>query len=324
MATVNKFVCYGDIEPKKVKWLYYPYIPKGKITIICGDPGIGKTTFVLSLVALLSSGKKLPFSEQSHDAMNVYFQSAEDGTSDTIIPRLLKMGADCTKVVGLQTKRKFESFDADLEHDIINQNIKLMVFDPVQAFMGSLNICSANDVREVMQKLNDFADRTDCAIVLIGHLNKNSGGINALYRSLGSIDIVAAARSVLILTTNPNNPDNRIMVPLKSNLAKIGKSIIYDLENGAVKWIGLSDVKAADLSGSDPAPAFKNACDFLSVCLEHGDVASTKIFELAAKNGICISTLKKAKAYLGIKSVKKNDDRWYYQQIKSSDETATS
>ena len=149
-------------------------------------------------------------------------------------------------------------------------------------------------------------------------------GINALYRSLGSIDIVAAARSVLILTTNPNNPDNRIMVPLKSNLAKIGKSIIYDLENGAVKWIGLSDVKAADLSGSDPAPAFKNACDFLSVCLEHGDVASTKIFELAAKNGICISTLKKAKAYLGIKSVKKNDDRWYYQQIKSSDETATS
>ena len=159
MATVNKFVCYGDIEPKKVEWLYYPYIPKGKITIICGDPGIGKTTFVLSLVALLTSGKKLPFSEQSHDAMNVYFQSAEDGTSDTIIPRLLKMGADCTKVVGLQTKRKFESFDADLEHDIINQNIKLMVFDPVQAFMGSLNICSANDVREVMQKLNDFADR---------------------------------------------------------------------------------------------------------------------------------------------------------------------
>ena len=198
-----------------------------------------------------------------------------------------------------------------------------MAFDPIQAFMGSINISSANDVREVMQKLNDFAERTDCAIVLIGHLNKNSGGINALYRSLGSIDIVAAARSVLILTTNPNNPDNRIMVPLKSNLAKIGKSIIYDLDNGAVKWIGLSDVKAADLSSSDPAPAFKNACDFLTECLAHGDVASTKIFELAAKNGICISTLKKAKAYLGIKSVKKNDDRWYYQKIKSSDETDT-
>ena len=313
-----EFITYGDIEPTKIEWLYYPYIAKGKVTLLCGDPGIGKTTFILSLIAKLTTEDCMPFSNQKNESMNIMFQSAEDGAADTIIPRLMAMNADCKKVIAVKGKIDFIQMCDNLKNDIIDKNVKLIVFDPIQAFIGGVNISAANEVRSVMERLTDFAEETNCAILLIGHLNKNTNGINALYRSLGSIDIVANARSVLMVAVNPNNPDNKIMIQLKNNLAKCGKSIVFDLENGAVKWIGLSDVKATDLSSGDNVNAFKNACDLLTEYLQKEDTESREIMDMAAQLGIGITTLKKAKSYLGIKSIKKGKV-WYYKKIEISE-----
>lgn len=318
MTENTDFIKFSDIQPTEVSWLYYPYIAKGKITILCGDPGVGKTTFILSLIAKLTNGEYMPFTNNKNEPIKILFQSAEDDNADTTLPRLINMGAALDMISSFKGKMKFSCFDENLKQEIVKQNIKLIVFDPLQAFLGDVNISSANEVRSVMQNLTDFAEKSGCAVVLIGHLNKNTNGINALYRSLGSIDIVAAARSVLMVTANPDDPETKIMIQIKNNLAPCGKSIIFDLENGAVKWIGLSDIKATDLSGNNTVTDFKNACDLLTEILQNDDAPSKEIFDLAIRNGIGMTTLKKAKSYLGVQSVKKGKT-WYYKKIESSE-----
>lgn len=168
-----KIISLSEIKTEEVKWLWYPYIPFGKVTIVQGDPGEGKTTFVLSVIAALTHGETLPECETGLPPMNVIYQTAEDGLADTIKPRLEAVGADCTRVQTIDDSRSMLTLtDQRLEEAIHSTDAGLLVLDPLQAYLGSgVDMHRANEIRPIMKKLSAVAERTGCAVVLIGHMN---------------------------------------------------------------------------------------------------------------------------------------------------------
>ena len=228
--TELRLIKMSDVEPTKVEWLWYPYIPYGKITIIQGDPGEGKTTLILNLAALLSKGEKLPESEEKSDPINIIYQTAEDGLSDTVKPRLIAAKADDERITVIdESKLELSLTDERLEQAIIETKAKLVILDPLQAYIGAnVDMHRANEIRPVMKHLAEVAQRQQCAVVLIGHLNK-AMGMKSSYRGLGSIDIPASARSVLLVGRIKDNPTVRVMAQIKSSLAPEGEPIAFEL-----------------------------------------------------------------------------------------------
>lgn len=169
-----KIINMADVETKKVEFLWYPYIPYGKLTIIQGDPGAGKTTAVLQIAALLTKGEKLPEDDQEREPVNVIYQTAEDGLADTVKPRLEAAGADCSKVLVIdESEQGLGMSDLRIEEAIKQTGAKLVILDPIQAYLGSgVDMHRANEIRPVMKHLGDIAEKYNCAIILIGHMNK--------------------------------------------------------------------------------------------------------------------------------------------------------
>ena len=194
-----KLIKMNEVQAQKVSWLWYPYIPYGKITLIQGDPGDGKTTFVLAIAALLTNGKPMPESEDTAAMpVTVIYQTAEDGLADTIKPRLEEVSADCSRVIVIdESEQALTLSDSRIEQAIIKTNAKLLILDPLQAYLGNnVDMHRANEIRPIFKALAGVAERTGCAILIIGHMNKMNGA-KGLYRGLGSIDIAAAVRSIL-------------------------------------------------------------------------------------------------------------------------------
>ena len=190
-----KIITMQDVQAEPAEFLWEPYIPHGKISIVQGDPGDCKTTLLLAIAAAVTRGSALPGGGCS-DPANVIFQTAEDGLADTIKPRLEQLGADCSRVYVVDEEDQALSLsDERIEQAIVEKDAKLFILDPLQAYLGGADMHSANGIRPLMKALGAVAEWTGCAIVIIGHLNKKGG--KAQYRGLGSIDIYAAARSVL-------------------------------------------------------------------------------------------------------------------------------
>jgi len=196
MANKNeelKLIRMNEVEATTIDWLWYPYIPFGKITVIQGDPGDGKTTAVLAIAAAVTTGALLPESKTAAEPMNVIFQTAEDGLGDTVKPRLIQSGADCTRVIVIdESEKELSLSDLRIEQAITQTGAKLFILDPLQAYIGAdVDMHRANEIRPVLKRISAVAEKTGCAVVVIGHLNK--GGSKSQYRGLGSIDIQAAA-----------------------------------------------------------------------------------------------------------------------------------
>lgn len=308
---------FKDIKSRKVEWLWYPYIPYGKITIIQGDPGEGKTTVVLSLISILSRGETLPFSKEKISATSIY-QNAEDDNSDTIKPRLEHHKANCRNVCFIEKADGLLLMDDDsIEEAIIKSNAKLLVLDPIQAFIGdNVDMNRANAIRPRMTKLKQTAEKTGCAIVLIGHMNKNSNG-KANYRGLGSIDISAAARSVLVVGKMSKDSKIKVLAQSKNNLAPIGDSLTFRIEKGEIKWLAKSCITADELlSGNYDKKVGKldSAKEFLLNRLYDGPVLAKELVEEAEAKEIGERTLKNAKAELPIRSIKRNG-YWFWEMM---------
>ena len=226
-----------DVEAREVNWLWYPYIPYGKLTIVQGDPGEGKTTFILHLAALLTKGEALPCEEtaEGREPVNVIYQNAEDSLEDTIKPRLLEAGADCNRVLVIDESIDCLSMtDERLVRAIKETGAKMVVLDPIQAYLGAdVDMHRANEIRPVLKQLGNIAEEYGCAIVLIGHMNKASGS-KSTYRGLGSIDFQATARSVLVVGRIKDDKTLRVIAHDKSSLAPEGTSIAFrmDKDNG--------------------------------------------------------------------------------------------
>lgn len=308
-----KLINMQDVEVEDVEWLIYPFIPYGKITIIQGDPGEGKTTLVLQIIATLTKGEAI-VNEEAKPPINVIYQTAEDGLGDTIKPRLLSADADCSKVLVIDDKdTPLTMRDVRLEQAIVETKAKLVVLDPIQGFLGAdVDMHRANEIRPVMKHIAELADKYKCAIILIGHMNKCSMG-KSTYRGLGSIDFQAAARSVLIVGRIKNEPEIRVVCQTKSSLAPEAKSIAFRLskENG-FEWIGEYDVTADDLlSGTAKGTKKQAAIDFLEEFVLNGAKPQTEIMKLAKEKGFSEKTVRNAKDELKIKSMRKNN-QWYW------------
>ena len=242
-----KIISMDEVQSKEVNWLWYPYIPYGKITIIQGDPGEGKTTLALRLAALLSKGEPLPYDTTEREPVKIIYQTAEDGLEDTIKPRLEAAEADCTQIKVIdESEAALSMLDDRIEKAIIEVGARVVILDPIQAYVGAnINMNNANEVRSVMAQLGKIAEKYDCAVLLVGHMNKGSGNKSS-YRGLGSIDFQASARSVLIVGRIKDNPQVRVMVQDKSSLAPEGEAIAFELdkENG-FSWLGHYDISVA-------------------------------------------------------------------------------
>lgn len=309
IKTELKLINMKDVEVKEVEWLWKPYIPSGKITILQGDPGEGKTTMILAVASSLTTGSVLPLME-AIDISRVIYQTAEDGLGDTIKPRLLSTGADCSNVIVIdESEKELTLSDERIEKAIIETGAKLIIIDPLQAYLGAkVDMYRANEIRPIFKNLASVAEKTGCAIVIVGHMNKGSS--KGMYRGLGSIDISAAARSVLVVGRVKDDPNIRIMAQIKSSLAPEGKPIAFELddENG-FSWIGEYDIDIdVLLSGVSPnGTILTKAEKLIKEVHSDGPVLSERVFEKAKENNISQRTLKTAKKNLNVKSVKTKD-----------------
>ena len=289
----------SEVELQEVQWLWKPYIPFGKLVIIQGDPGEGKTTFALRLAAACSSGVALPGMETT-EPFNVIYQTAEDGLGDTIKPRLIEAGADENMVLNIiEDTDPLSLSDERIEKAITETGARLMILDPIQGYIGEdVDINRANEIRTVLKKVAAVADRTGCAIVLVGHLNKAKGA-SSQYRGLGSIDFRAAARSVLLVGRLRKEPNVRIIVHDKSSLAPEGKSMAFNLGNeDGFYWLdGYSEISAEELlCGYSAETKTAVAEELIRDMLDDGkEVMADEIFRMAESKNISRRTVNEAK-----------------------------
>ena len=306
-----KLIHMEDVVSKEVEWLWYPYIPYGKITIIEGDPGEGKTTLVLKLAAALSMGLPLPCDDdKEYEPIHIIYQTAEDGIEDTIKPRLEKAGADCSMIRVIdETDKELSMTDDRLEQAIIETKARLIILDPIQAYIGAtVDMHRANEIRPVLKHLGIIAEKHNCAIILIGHMNKASGS-KSTYRGLGSIDIQATARSVLLVARLRDKPNIRIMAHDKSSLAPAGDAIGFEMtEDNGMVCIGPYDITIDELLSGNEGRGKKKldiAENFIKEYFGSNKVIpSNEIMMEAAKRSIKRNTLLSAKKKLGITSDK--------------------
>lgn len=242
------------IETEELDFLWDPYIPEGKITIIEGDPGLGKSWLTMKIAADLSYGRALPGSEPM-DPRKVLLLSAEDGLADTIKPRLELMDANFSNIFAVNKPVYITEPDMRRIRTIcLDKNISVIIIDPLVAFMGGkIDLHKANQTRDIMARLARLGDELGITIICIRHLTKG-GKDKAIYRGLGSIDITGAARSVLAIGRDPANPfSGRVICHIKSNLAREGLSLLYYLDDKAepFRWGEFTDDRAQDILAVD-------------------------------------------------------------------------
>ncbi|SFO40332.1 Protein of unknown function [Eubacterium pyruvativorans] len=295
----------SDIEEIPVEFLWRPYIPFGKLTILQGDPGTGKTYMSMQLCAACTNRIPLP-NMDTLEPFNVIYQTAEDGLGDTVKPRLREAGADLDRVLVIDEAvgGQLTLSDDRIERAIIQNNARLFVVDPIQAYIGeNIDMNRANEVRPILRSLAEVAQRNCCAILLVGHLNK-SEGMQSTYRGLGSIDLTASARSVLCIGNLKEDPNIRVMTHDKSSLAPSGISIAFVLggEDG-FRWIGEYEITTDELlrgtaqkSPTKLSEAKEMICSMLADGREMLNEELTK--EINSK-GISDRTIRAAKKALG-------------------------
>lgn len=318
-----KMIRMSEVQSQEIEWLWYPFIPYGKLTIIQGDPGDGKTTMVLNLAAKLSKGEALDENMKVTEPVNVIYQTAEDGLADTVKPRLELAGADCERIIVIdESDKSLSMVDERLEEAIVRTGARLLILDPIQAYLGGgMDMNRANEARDMTKKLGALAEKTKCAIILIGHMNKASGN-KAAYRGMGSIDFFAVARSVLLVGRVEGEQNTRAVVQIKNNLAAFGHPKAFALSEEGFQWIGDYEITVAEVLGGIAPKANKMelAKQMLRELAEtHSAVLSNEIFDRADELGISKRTLENAKKELGIRARKINN-AWYWELDKVKQE----
>lgn len=308
---------YSSIAETAIDWLWYPYIPFGKITLVQGDPGCGKSTLMMNIISAVSNGSFAPDGRRLKKPMHAIYQCSEDGAGDTIKPRLTAAGADCTKVAFLDEEMDWLTLDDErIRRAIADFNAKLLVIDPVQAYLGDADISNASGMRKKLRQLAIWAGMYDCAIVLIGHLNKKQSSKD-LYRSLGSIDLIAAARSVLQIEEVSDEPGIKAVRHVKSSLAPKGRDLFFTIDHDrCIQWIERDqsdEMPTSEELGVSIVKMSKQAqaAEVLKVLLKDEPMKSSEVQALFKRENISEKTLLLTKKNLGIRSVKR-DGVWYW------------
>lgn len=325
------------IEPQRTEWLWKPYIPAGRITILAGDPGMGKSQIAIDLVSRLSRGAIMPKSDEKCRMIGgCAIASAEDHTAETIIPRIIAAGGNRQKIkvirkVEIEGEARYLSFPRDfaaLKKLIVDLGLRMLVLDPMNSFLsGAVDVYKDHDIRLALTPFEEIAEVTGCALLIIAHLNKKEEAAT-LYRVGGSIGYVGAARSVLAVSKSERSENVRVLYSIKSNLSKRPPALEYalkmnrELDTTHVVWGGLSSFDPERVLKGEGSQKRKECEDFLSTVLVDGPVPSKEIKKAAAEAGICWRTLYQHKRELGV-TAKKQGDRWLWIREKKQSKKAS-
>ena len=311
-------ICLADVEPRHVEWLWEPFIPARMISLLSGEPGAGKSYIALGVAAELSRGRLLD--HRTIEPANTLYLTCENPIAECIRPRFDSLGGDPARLMllqglhsrdenGAETRRTITLGDVDaLDAAIRETGARLVIVDPLQSYLGaSVDLHRANETRPVMDGLARLADVHGCAILLLRHLNKQTGG-KAINRGLGSIDLTGASRSELIAGSLPDDPDTRALVHVKANVGRTGRALGFTIDaEGRFAWTGESSLTAADLLAAPAGPGdhkLAEACRWLTELLRPAEREQKEVRELAEAAGISIATLRRAKNALGVRSCK--------------------
>lgn len=317
----------ADVQPEAISWLWPGRIALGKITLIAGDPGLGKSLLTATMSAIVSKGLAWPLDDTLSPIGSVVLLSAEDEPGDTIRPRLDAAEADSKRIHVLQfikdvdvkgapTQRMFSlKRDIAVLETLLSKRpeCRLLVIDPISAYLEGADSHNNTDVRGLLAPLAKLAADHSIAVVLVQHLNKNSGS-SAMYRSMGSVAFIAAARAAYIVTKDHQNPERRLVMPVKNNLAKDNTGLAYSVitaENGAplIVWESepvtiTADEALAPSDSNDEKTDGDWATEVLKDILLDGPMQVVDVNSEAKSAGISQKSLRRAKEKLGIKSKK--------------------
>jgi len=318
----------AEVEPQKVEWLWDNRIPMGKVSLLVGDPGLGKSFLTLYIAARVTTGAAWPDdpSEQPIFEGSAIILTAEDDISDTVLPRLQTNGADVSKVVAIQGVMYPDSegqchFSLTTHLPALEQAIvetsetRLVIIDPITAYLGNMDSHRNTDVRAALAPLAALAGKHKVAVLGVSHLTKNQG-LKAVYRTMGSLAFTAAARAVWVVSKDKGNPNRRLLTPCKCNLSVEPTSLAFEIIDGMVcfepEQLHISTDEALSEEGTEDKGALEEAVDFLREILKDGPAQSKQVRKEAGENKISEATLKRAKAKLGVVS-KKTPEGWEMQ-----------
>jgi hypothetical protein len=313
----------SDVEAREVEWLWPGRIPAGMVAMLDGPPGCGKSTLVADLVARLTTGRALPAeaADTPRPPANVILLGHEDSAAHTIRPRLEAAGADLRRVHLLEELRgqppRLPDDGAEIERIVGETEARLLVIDPISAYIGRADTHRDNETRAALAPLATLAERTGCVVLMLRHLRK-SGGTDAIYRGLGSVAFTALARASLMLLVDPEDPAARILAWSKLNVGPIPPSLRWRWEDGEgaprIKWEGTSPLSADDVlcrheerlrSGEGRASALDAAADWLMAQFESADTVPVKELQArASRAGLAWRTIERAKGRLGARAGK--------------------
>jgi hypothetical protein len=304
---------YRDIEPQAVEWLWRDRIALGKLSLLCGQPGLGKTFLACDLAARVSQGEAFPDGTLPPNG-EAAILTAEDGAGDTLRPRLDAAGADVARVHHIDgirasdDKPRFVSLADHLpvveDWLTVHPEVLLLIVDPISAFMGNGDSHKNAEVRAVLGPLAELAERHRLAVLGITHLTK--GQAKAINRIIGSIAFVAAARAAWLIGEDPDNSGRRLFLPVKNNLSKAGGlayRLVGDNQATRIEWDTEPVlISADDIDDDGERTPIDEAKAWLDAQLAEQPVPSATILKKAKADGIAERTLKRAKAELGIVS----------------------
>ena len=314
----------GDIQSQELEWFWDNRFPLGTLNIIAGEPGATKSFWTLDIAARVTTGRPWPCIEDDNPSGSVLLVCCEDSLEHTVKPRLEAAGADTNKidvissVVNGQGKRRLFNIEHDLQllEEHIKSDTRLMVFDPVSAFVGGAGFSMNTKVRSILDPLSHFASCHQITIFLVTHFNKNNRA-SSLNRILGSVGQTAVARTAWEISNDPQNKYRKLLIPLKANLSKKPTCLAYQIKNGHIEYEPEPiDVDAIESwRPSRPTPRLDEAVEWLEEVLADGPVESAQILKMAAEAGLAEDTLRRAKNKLHVSAYKVGNNEnahWYW------------
>lgn len=319
--------CVADVQSERVSWLWRRRFARGKLTLLMGDPGVGKSFITIDATSRVTRGGTWPDGDDVGTAGNVLFLAVEDGIGDTIRPRLERAGADLSRVFVLTTVRDetgdrmpdFEQDMAALEQVIVERNPVLVVVDPVSSYLGKSDSYKDTEIRRVLTPLVVLAERQKVALVALVHMTKGSKEGKALYRAMGSIAFAALARVVLAAGSDPEVESRCYLMPVKQNICPPSATLAYSLrpdaddvdgparlewEQAAVEGVRANVILGASGSARGDREQQQDAADFLRQLLADGRMRSEDVYLAGDSHGYSKSTLNRSKKRAGVKSTK--------------------